>query len=825
MTKRRPLALGAAATIGFGSLFFASPALAVAEEAPAPTETTESQAAQDEVTSLAAGDKYELAAAQMGVSSADVQQLESAREIVVSDKGFVAHIDDVTAPSGNEFDAPAEAKVPGNPADGSRPGAPVTVYLDFDGETLEGTNWNELQGEETLTFAPAAKADAAFQARVWASVAEDYAPFNVNVTTTNPGEDALFKTSEDDNAYGSHVIVTDSYTDVLDEAYGTGGIAWGGGAGSDFLRGALVFTEGAGGADATAKSVAEIASHESGHNFGLEHDGHGSEEYYAPVEGLWGPIMGAGYEVPVTQWSNGDYAGATNDEDDLSVITDRSAAATYFLYLTLPDGTIYDGPVCPFEGSDPSDPKPGDKYQVPNAQNECDGSGEILTSHWTFTDRAEFAGDDHADEAANATALDNSEGTFSAKGVIGSTGDVDQFALTTEGGKVTATVEVADISANLNAKLTLTNAEGTVVAEDAGAPERTSEAAAKGLGASVTADNVKAGTYYLKVEGVGFGDNSNTTGTKAGGFSNYGSLGNYTLTGEAAPKEIVVEAPAITDPADGSTVTGPVTAISGTGLAGATVDLTGAVQGSATVAEDGTWTVEANLNAGEYTVRATQTAQGVTSEPTSASFTVKDAPKAPEAPVITSITDGQTFAAGEGPSGVAGTGTPGATVTVNVDSVAFTAEVDEDGAWGVEFGGALAAGSYELSAIQTVNGLDSEPATVSFTVEEEQTGTGSEGNADNNGANADSEGNADNQGTGGNADSEGNADNGGNGTTGGDNSNAGADGANGGSNGDDLANTGSNVSMLPFGLTAAGMLLLGCAVVVLMARRQKRSEA
>ncbi|MBK0418854.1 hypothetical protein JD276_07390 [Leucobacter sp. CSA1] len=763
MTIRRPLALGAAATIGFGSLFLASPALA--EEAPtAPVETT-------------TADKYELAAAQLGTTKEDVQQQEAADKLLVTEGGFVAHIDPIDVHGHADFEID-EAQVPGDPIGGSRPGAPVTVYLDFDGETLEGTNWNELQGEATLNFAAASGVN---EARVWAAVAEDYAPFNVNVTTVNPGADALYKTSTDDNTYGSHVIITDSYTDVLDEAEGTGGIAWRGGTGSDFLRGALVFTEGAGGADATAKSIAEIATHESGHNFGLTHDGHGEEEYYAPTEGLWGPIMGAGYNVPVTQWSIGDYAGATNGEDDLSVITDRGAAEYFLVSVTLPDGTPYDGPVCPVNGSDPQNPQPGDQFQVPNADNQCDGSGAILTTNWTFTDRADFAADDHGDDASGATALDNATGSFAAEGVIGNTADVDAFALSTEGGEVSASVEVADVSPNLNAKLTLMDASGNVVAEDAGNPTRDSEAVASGMGASITANDVEAGTYTLTVEGVGTGNPDNATGANAGGFSNYGSLGNYTLSGEAAPSEDpVVEAPAITAPADGSTVEGPVTAITGTGIPGATVTVTGAVEGTATVNAEGNWTVETNLGAGEYSVSATQAVEGVTSNATTSSFVVTE-PEVPAAPTITSITDGQAFPAGQGPSNVSGTGIPGATVTVTVGGQSYTATVGENGTWTVDFGAALAAGSYDLSATQNVGGVDSAAATVSFAVA---------------------------------------SDNGGGGNGGGDGDGNG-EGGNGG--GDDLANTGG-LSLLPLGITAAAMLLVGGAVTVLAARRQKAAE-
>ena len=33
--------------------------------------------------------------------------------------------------------------------------------------------------------------------------------------------------------------------------------------------------------------------------------------------------MGVGYSRPITQWSEGDYKGANNAQDDLSVIVDN----------------------------------------------------------------------------------------------------------------------------------------------------------------------------------------------------------------------------------------------------------------------------------------------------------------------------------------------------------------------------------------------------------------------------------------------------------------------------------------------------------------------
>lgn len=616
VTVRRPLALGAAATIGFGSLFFANPAFA--EEGAEPT-ATESQ--ESAVASLDASDKYELAAAQTSFTVEEVKGQEAAGDLIVAENGFVAHVDPTQGLSAESFDAADFDAIPGDPAGGSRPGAPVTIYLDFDGEVLEGKQWNLQSGEESLNFAPGTGID---RANVWAAVAEDYAPFNVNVTTTNPGADALYKTSEDDNQYGSHVIITDSYDDVLPVAADSGGIAWLGGAGSEFMSGALVFTQGTG----SDKAVAEAASHEAGHNFGLSHDGHGDEEYYSPTEGLWGPIMGAGYRVPVTQWSAGAYAGSTQSEDDLQVITDRSSGGAKIAYLTYEDGSFYEGERYCYDGDPEVGPRPGDNFWAATATGTC-LQDTPLEATWTYTDRADFAADDHGDDAGSATQLDNSATTFKDEGVIGNTDDVDAFTFTTAGGAVDAAVEVAPISANLNAQLTLLNEDGDVVAEDAGAPTRESGAVASGLGASISED-VTEGTYTLLVEGVGFGDPQAATGTNAGGFTDYGSLGQYSLSGNAAPGEEQPDpetpaAPEITSiPADEEfTEANAPSSVSGTGENGAsiTVNVGGEKYTSEATPE---WTADfgAQLAPGEYQLTATQTVDGLTSEPATVNFSV-----------------------------------------------------------------------------------------------------------------------------------------------------------------------------------------------------------
>lgn len=733
-SKNRRWLTAAVATVGAGALTFGGAVLpAAAEETP------------DEIATLTTDvDKYEAAAGYTDSTVEEVIALEESGVIEVSDLGFIKHIDaaiDSPASSARVFaETPEAAPVPGDPAAGSRPGAPVTIYLDFDGETLTNTQWNDDAGSASLAFSPATAAQAS-SAQIWAAVAEDFAPFNINVTTTDPGDAKLIKTSTDDNEYGVHVIITDSYTEVLPSAANTSGLAWLGGAGSDYMTGALVFTEGLGGNLATAKSIADTASHEAAHNLGLEHDGiEGSTtgEYYVPEDGVWGPIMGAPFYVPLTQWSNGSYAGATQDEDDLAVITDRGAAAYYFMGATL-DGAPYAGSVCvrSDSGINPQNPKPGDEIFATGANGDCNPPGGQLTLNFTYTDRADFVADDFGNDSASAHVISTPAGPFTATaGLIGQPTDVDVFSVSAAAGPFEASVEVANIGPNLDAKLTLTDSSGAVVAESTEVGTRVSEDVASGLGATVSAD-VDGGVYYLTVQGQGQGNPQTATPLNANGYTNYGSLGNYTISGEAVPVQPVV----IDTPADGTAVAdGEDVEVTGTASPGSTVTLTvdGTAVATAEVDEDGNWT--ATVTSHEYgntVIVASQTLGGdVLPETDTVTVT---APVA--APVITAPADGSTT--DDNTPTLSGTGIPGSTVAITLTSasggtIVTSATVNAEGNWSVDVAEAIGNGVYTVSATQSINGVTSAASDeVSFTVNAVITNpdTGANGNGTGTGNN------------------------------------------------------------------------------------------
>lgn len=81
----------------------------------------------------------------------------------------------------------------GIPANSSRPGAAVTLFLDFNGHVgnddwgLYTANSFDLTGQTSVTSA----AERMAIDEMWRIVAEDFAPFDVNVTTIDPGSPAI----------------------------------------------------------------------------------------------------------------------------------------------------------------------------------------------------------------------------------------------------------------------------------------------------------------------------------------------------------------------------------------------------------------------------------------------------------------------------------------------------------------------------------------------------------------------------------------------------------------------------------------------------------
>ncbi|MEK6262763.1 MAG: hypothetical protein AABP62_29550 [Planctomycetota bacterium] len=183
--------------------------------------------------------------------------------------------------------------------------------------------------------------------------------------------------------------------------------------------------------------------------------------------------MGVGYTANIVQWSKGEYLSADNPEDDLAIITDPSS-----------------------NGWGPSN---GFGYRPDDFAST---SGAALPIAGTL--------------ASGVLNINQS-------GVIERRTDSDWFKINVGTGALTLSAAGGpSTNTMLDIQMDLYSSSGSLV---------TSDNPVAALTASISR-TLAAGTYYVKIDGVGrTGDGSGTPADE--GYSDYGSLGQYTITGTA----------------------------------------------------------------------------------------------------------------------------------------------------------------------------------------------------------------------------------------------------------------------------------------------------
>lgn len=381
----------------------------------------------------------------------------------------------------------------------SRPGASRVLYLDFNGHTTPAGVWGaaaivtpafKLSGTAT----PTDQLNLNAIRDIWLHVSEDFSAWDIDVTTEQPPL----------TARGQRCVIGGSVMDWMGVS-GVMGVAhlnsFGGTInGNDDNNFVFLDNNYPSMKPTTANYEVTIlcVAHEVGHTVGLNHWGEtasGSGQAYTvghTVTGHTGvgsvcPIMGnsglLGWPnaCALNQWSKGDYpfayaqtAGGT--QDDIAIIS-------------------------------------------------------------TFATKLVGARDDHGDTLATATVVAGT--SLTGGGIIADTGDVDLMKIDAGAGALTLTVtphyKYRNYNGNLKVGVSLLNSSGVTVAKNY---------ITTGLGNTLSYNVPTGGTYYIKVNGMGYDPtktaatqvwtNTGITGTVVGtsaGFTNYGALGRYGITG------------------------------------------------------------------------------------------------------------------------------------------------------------------------------------------------------------------------------------------------------------------------------------------------------
>ena len=388
--------------------------------------------------------------------------------------------------------------IPSVPALHSNPSATQKIFLDFDGH-VTGNNilWNNFNGGDVIHAPPFSLDDNLDDfspdevdviQQTFERVAEDFANFDVDVTTEDPGA-ALF-------TQGNQAIRVVVSTDVDDARVGGTGNEWFSRAGGVAYLNSWTWRSDTpvwtfynnlyndeSPLEAIAKNVAEASSHEAGHALGLAHDGNGNnpDSYYrGHGNGAtgWAPIMGVGYFESLTQWSRGEYDNANNGQNDVNIIRQK----------------------------------------------------------------LQYRADDFGNNSSSAAAIvPVGETSVNIAGVIEQENDVDVFRIDAFG-QTTISLEfdVIDTGSNLDLQVELFDSTGALVA---------SSNPSLRLDASLNR-TVDAGTYTVVVDGVGKGDLSN-------GYSDYGSLGQYFITGTVESADPVAGGPVVISTPTSNSVLAP----------------------------------------------------------------------------------------------------------------------------------------------------------------------------------------------------------------------------------------------------------------------------
>ncbi len=349
----------------------------------------------------------------------------------------------------------------------SNPSAPIKIWLTYKSFDVPSSD-----PIPTDAFSVEEKSRLFF---IWQRVAEDFAPFHVNVTTARPSLSELQRSSPSDAIYGVVVAID---RDSSSTAFAEGQVYLNSFDDLDDSRRKIKLKFPANAQDPA--SMAHMISHLLGHSLGLI-DENAEAPSLSPFNGFetrigsWAPIMGRPGNAAIRQFSQGEFR-------------------------RLPDPSQIDSVA-----------------RVSQVLPTLDDAGDTIQTAIPL----------------NLVTYSSIGTQVRRTGVVERRGDKDFYVLNVGAGMMTAWVEPNLWSAQrVYPTITLFDQRGIEIKRGENVFNS---------GQVLVYDVLRAGTYYLQIGATGLGSPT------AGGFTEYGSLGNYGMLVElkryeGSPPEAILSA-------------------------------------------------------------------------------------------------------------------------------------------------------------------------------------------------------------------------------------------------------------------------------------------
>ena len=370
----------------------------------------------------------------------------------------------------NEFTVSVPNSTP--PVRHSRPGASRVIYLDFNGHVVTGTSWNSTAGAPSAFFCTPYDTDGNAGSFSPAEQAAIVLIWERVAESFRPFDvDVTTEQPATFNNFTARALITKARdaNGVLNPVADTAsGVAYLNVFGNSTFA-AATSTCFIYQGSMSATKIASVVSHEIGHQMGLSHDGTLPNE---PANEYY-----AGHGADDTSWA-------------------------------------------PIMGSSSRNVLHWSKGEYLNANNTQDDLALIAAKLSVRPDQV-------SGTESTASALIFNGSSLRQNGLLETTGDIDTFTFSTSGGPLSLRVSPPEVTAlsnrfSVDLAAELRDAAGTLI----------TRSDPPGSASATLEQTLAAGTYFLRITGVGTGSPLNNPPT---GYTSYGSIGSYEITGTVPP--------------------------------------------------------------------------------------------------------------------------------------------------------------------------------------------------------------------------------------------------------------------------------------------------